>query len=279
VAVGQAALETEAMSDHADASMKPTNSLERVLAVLEVFSEERLEWMPEELMQKFGYSRPTLYRYLKTLKDAGFLMSTRDSGVTLGPKIVEMDYLARRSDVLVLHGLPYLKELTGAYSCTAMLLRWYGNKILCVASESSTKNPVSSYPRGRPMPLGRGAIARSIMAFLPRPRLLPLIERNLDDLRSVGLGDSTQDVLKSLKKVRKAGFSVAYGEVTPGAVGIAAPILDDRRYPIASICVTIAGNLVTGAEIDEVSARVGRMALQIATEETSARRDSFSNLT
>jgi DNA-binding IclR family transcriptional regulator len=259
--------------------MKPTNSLERVLAVLEVFSEERLEWMPEELMQKFGYSRPTLYRYLKTLKDAGFLMSTRDSGVTLGPKIVEMDYLARRSDVLVLHGLPYLKELTGAYSCTAMLLRWYGNKILCVASESSTKNPVSSYPRGRPMPLGRGAIARSIMAFLPRPRLLPLIERNLDDLRSVGLGDSTQDVLKSLKKVRKAGFSVAYGEVTPGAVGIAAPILDDRRYPIASICVTIAGNLVTGAEIDEVSARVGRMALQIATEETSARRDSFSNLT
>jgi len=279
VAVGQAALETEAMSDHADASMKPTNSLERVLAVLEVFSEERLEWMPEELMQKFGYSRPTLYRYLKTLKDAGFLMSTRDSGVTLGPKIVEMDYLARRSDVLVLHGLPYLKELTGAYSCTAMLLRWYGNKILCVASESSTKNPVSSYPRGRPMPLGRGAIARSIMAFLPRPRLLPLIERNLDDLRSVGLGDSTQDVLKSLKKVRKAGFSVAYGELTPGAVGIAAPILDDRRYPIASICVTIAGNLVTGAEIDEVSARVGRMALQIATEETSARRDSFSNLT
>ena len=279
MAVGQAALETEAMSDHADASMKPTNSLERVLAVLEVFSEERLEWMPEELMQKFGYSRPTLYRYLKTLKDAGFLMSTRDSGVTLGPKIVELDYLARRSDVLVLHGLPYLKELTGAYSCTAMLLRWYGNKILCVASESSTKNPVSSYPRGRPMPLGRGAIARSIMAFLPRPRLLPLIERNLDDLRSVGLGDSTQDVLKSLKKVRKAGFSVAYGEVTPGAVGIAAPILDDRRYPIASICVTIAGNLVTGAEIDEVSARVGRMALQIATEETSARRDSFSNLT
>jgi DNA-binding IclR family transcriptional regulator len=273
VAVGQAALETEVTSDHADASMKPTNSLERVLAVLEVFSEERLEWMPEELMQELGYSRPTLYRYLKTLKDAGFLMSTRNSGVTLGPKIVEMDYLARRSDVLVLHGLPYLKELTGAYSCTAMLLRWYGNKILCVASESSTKNPVSSYPRGRPMPLGRGAIARSIMAFLPRPRLLPLIERNLDDLRSVGLGDSTQDVLKSLKKVRKAGFSVAYGEVTPGAVGIAAPILDDRRYPIASICVTIAGNLVTGAEIDEISARVGRVALQIAAEQTSARRD------
>jgi hypothetical protein len=34
--------------------MKPTNSLERVLAVLEVFSEERLEWMPEDLMRELG---------------------------------------------------------------------------------------------------------------------------------------------------------------------------------------------------------------------------------
>jgi hypothetical protein len=49
------------------------NSLERVLAVLEVFTEDRLEWTPEELMQELGYSRPTLYRYLKTLKEAGLL--------------------------------------------------------------------------------------------------------------------------------------------------------------------------------------------------------------
>ena len=108
--------------------MKPKNSLERVLAVLEVFSEERLEWTPEDLMRDLGYSRPTLYRYLKILKDAGFLMSTRNSGVTLGPKVVEMDYLTRRSDPLVLLGVPYLKQLTADYSCTAMVLRWYGNK-------------------------------------------------------------------------------------------------------------------------------------------------------
>jgi DNA-binding IclR family transcriptional regulator len=116
------------------------------------------------------------------------------------------------------------------------------------------------------MPLGRGAIARSIMAFLPRPRLVPLVERNLADLRSVGLGDTAEDVLKSLKKVRKAGFSVAYGEVTPGAVGIAAPIFDDRQYPIASVCITISGSLVTGALIDQIGAEVRRVALQISAD-------------
>ena len=264
---------------HAACDMKPTNSLERVLAVLEVFSEQRLEWMPEDLMQHLGYSRPTLYRYLKVLKDAGFLMSTRNSGVTLGPKVVEMDYLARRSDALMMLSQPHLTTLTSAYSCTAMLLRWYGNKILCVISESSAKNPISSYPRGRPMPLGRGAIARSIMAHLPRPRLLPLVERNLADLRAVGLGASVEDVLQSLKKVRKAGYAVAYGEVTPGAVGIAAPILDDRRAPIASICVTIAGNLVTGSLIDRIGADVKKVAADISACQATVPAITSDNLT
>jgi DNA-binding IclR family transcriptional regulator len=100
---------------------------------------------------------------------------------------------------------------------------------------------------------------------------LPLVERNLADLRSVGLGDTAEDVLKSLKKVRKAGFSVAYGEVTPGAVGIAAPIFDDRHYPIASVCVTIAGNLVTGAQIDQIGAEVRRVAAQISADQANGK--------
>ena len=250
--------------------MKPGNSLERVLAVLDVFSEGRLEWTPEDLMAHLGYSRPTLYRYLKILKDAGLLMSSRNTGVTLGPKVVEMDYLARRSDPLVLAGQPHLKALTARYVCNAMILRWYGNKILCVVSDSSATNLVSSYPRGRPMALGRGAIARSIMAHLPRARLVPLIEQNIDDLRSVGLGASVEEVRHSMRKVRKAGYAVAFGEVTAGAIGIAAPVLDARGGPIASVCVTISGTLVDGAEIDRIATEVKRVADAISAEQAKA---------
>lgn len=240
------------------------NSLERVLAVLEVFSEDRLEWTPEELMEELGYSRPTLYRYLKTLKEAGLLTSMPNAGFTLGPKVVEMDYLLRKSDRLILNGSRHLKGLTSRYSCTALLVRWYGNKLLCVDSETSTRNPLSSYPRGRPMPLSRGAIARSIMAFLPRRHLLPLIEKMLPDLRSLGLGESVEDVLDQLKKVRKSGVSVAYGEVTPGVVGIAAPVFDAGQAPLASVCVTIAGNLVDGATIEQISADVKATARELS---------------
>lgn len=244
-------------------SERAGNSLERVLSVLQVFTEERLEWTPEELMEELGYSRPTLYRYLKTLKDAGLLVSMPNAGFTLGPKVVEMDYLMRKSDPVIIGGHAHLENLVSRYSCTALLVRWYGNRLLCVDSISSTKNPISSYPRGRPMPLGRGAISRSIIAFLPRRRLAPIVERSLDEFRAVGLGESVEDVMEALRRIRKAGCAVAFGEVTPGVVGIAAPIFDGGQSPVASICVTIKGSLVDGTAIDDISRCVRRSAGEI----------------
>jgi len=252
---------------------KKGNSLERVLAVLEVFTEDRLEWTPEQLMEELGYSRPTLYRYLKTLKEAGLLSSMPNAGFTLGPKVVEMDYLLRQSDPLILKGERHLTELTEAFSCTALLVRWYGNRILCVDSRCSTENPLSSYPRGRPMPMGRGAIARSIIAFLPRRHILPRIEASLEDLRSVGLGTTLEEIHDSLKKARRAGYAVARGEVTPGVVGVAAPVFDAGQSPIASLCVTIAGALVDDKDIETIGVRV-RAAAAALSEELSAGRQS-----
>ncbi|WP_159585444.1 IclR family transcriptional regulator [Chelativorans xinjiangense] len=240
------------------------NSLKRGLAILEVFSEDRLEWTPEELMEKLGYSRPTLYRYLKTLREAGLLSSSANAGFTLGPKVVEMDFLLRKSDALILNGQKHLKNLTERYACTALLVRRYGDRILCVASERSVANPRSSYPRGRPMPLGRGAIARSLMAFLPRRQLVPMIERHMEDLRSIGLGNTVEEVHESLRRVKRAGYAVAFGEVTPGVVGIAAPVYDAGRSPVASVCVTIAGHLVNGNDIDEISAHVRQAGREIS---------------
>lgn len=250
---------------------KAINSLERLQAVLEVFSEDRLEWTPEELMETLGYSRPTLYRYLKILKSAGLLTSMPNAGFTLGPKIVELDYLLRKSDALILNGTSHLENLISRYNCTALLVRWYGEKILCVGSRSSMKNPISSYPRGRPMPLTRGAIGRSIMAFLPRRHLVPLVERAMVDMRAIGLGNTTEEVLESLKRVRKAGFAVAYGEVTPGVVGVAAPVFDAGRSPIASVCVTISGSLVNGTTIDEIGQQVRQAGSEISAALASHR--------
>ena len=253
--------------------MTARNSLERVIALLDLFSEDRLEWTPEQMMAELGYSRPTLYRYLKTLKEAGFLMPTPSGGYTLGPRVIEMDFLMSRSDALLLKGQPKLDALAGRYPCNALLARWYGSRLLCVASACSASDIQTSYPRGRPMPLARGAISRAIMAFLPRRRLLPAVETNLADLRDIGLGQTTGDILKALRGVRRAGYAIARGEVTPGVVGVAAPVFGGSTTPIAALCITMSRETASRHRIADLGEGIADAARDIS--EALARQHAF----
>ena len=44
----------------------------------------------------------------------------------------------------------------------------------------------------------------------------------MDGLREVGLGEDLDAVLNVFREVRRAGYAVAHGEVTPGVIGVAA---------------------------------------------------------
>jgi len=215
-----------------------------MLAVLDLFNENRLEWTSEEMMVELGYSRPTLYRYLKTLRENGMLANINNAGFTLGPKIVEMDFLLRRSDPLVLEAKAELAGLTAQYPCTSYISRWYRTKVLCVESASTTGAPEVFYPRGRLIPLGRGSTSRAILAFLPNRQAKPLVVSCLEDFRSVGFGDSVEDVLFRLREVRKAGVAIAEGEITSDVIGFASPVFDAGRTPVASLSITIGDEWV-----------------------------------
>ena len=69
-----------------------------------------------------------------------------------------------------------------------------------------------------------------------------------------------------MNRVKKAGYAVAHGEVTPGALGIAAPVFDASNSPIASCGVVIAGTFVTGAQIDEIGQTVRQVASDVGAD-------------
>ncbi len=231
-----------------------SSSGERILAILDLFSEAHPEWTPEAMMDRLGYSRPTLYRYLKTLRDAGFLVSLPQAGWTLGPRVTELDFLVQRADPLIRAGACELRALAARFPCSAFLVRWYGTRLLCVASEVSAPRPRSSYPRGRPMPLGRGAISRAIVAHLPR--------RERDAL--LALPEFAGSDANLLRQIRRDGTATARGEVTPGVVGVAAPILAADRAPIAALCLTSDENDVDAPTLAQIRDAVRDSAARIS---------------
>lgn len=84
------------------------------------------------------------------------------------------------------------------------------------------------------------------------------------ELRSVGLGSDGDEIAERLRRVHRDGYAVAHGEVTPGVVGIAAPVFDAARTPIASLCMTLAGNRVSTARIQTLSEEMRSRAARIS---------------
>ncbi len=54
------------------------NSPERMLAILDLFDGRTMEWSGDAMAAHLGYSRSTLYRYLKALVEAACSLRFRD---------------------------------------------------------------------------------------------------------------------------------------------------------------------------------------------------------
>ena len=218
--------------------MSETNSLERMLGILNLFDEAHPEWTPEELQARLGYSRPTLYRYLKTLKESGLIVSVREAAYTLGPKVVEMDFLLRKADPLVVEGEPLLTELASKYPGTAFLSRWYRDRVLCVVSVRTSDEAVSSYPRGRPMPVGRGATSHAILAFLPEAEQEELLGNWAGHAGAFAASHTRELVRANLAQTRLSGYSVNPGLVLEGSWGMGAAVFDAAGRPAWALSLT-----------------------------------------
>jgi DNA-binding IclR family transcriptional regulator len=241
------------------------NSLERMIGILDLFETETKRWTFDAMHQRLGYTRSTLYRYLKVLSDAELLTSLPEAGYTLGPRIIELDYGIRTHDPLIQAARPVMSELVQEIPGVALLCRRYRDKVLCVHQERGSSAIQSTYERGKPQPLVRGAASRVILAHLPPAALARLVERQPREFADAGLGRTVARVRDGLKDIRQAGWDHTTGDVTPGVRGIAAPIFDNRRNVLGSLSITMAEKGMDARRLRAVADRVMFCARVVTT--------------
>ncbi len=241
-------------------------SHERLLKVLDLIEDSDAPLTSEDLLRRLGFTRSTLYRYLKLLSDAGLVTSFPNAGYALGPRVAELDYRMRMSDPLIAASRPVMAELVSSVEGIALLCRRYRDRVLCVHQESRGAAFSSTYERGRALPLTRGAASRIILAYLPARTLQRLYKDKPRDF--AGLGSTLAKVKASLKDIRQRGWDITESQVTRGVTGVAAPILDERGEPLGSLSLTIGRTRLPAAEVGAIAERV-RFCAGIVTKALS----------
>jgi DNA-binding IclR family transcriptional regulator len=220
--------------------------LERFMAVLRLFDEDRPAWTVQAIADTLGAPASTVYRSVRALVAAGFLAPAGEAHYRLGTAFLEFDRLIRLTDPLMIEGEAILSSLVGRaeMACVGLVASLYGDTVMCVADAAAGDPPFrSSYERGRPMPLLRGATSKVILADLPARRLKQLIGR-APDLA----GDDARDTFrKSLAFVRRQGYCVGRGEIDPGLAGLAVPIREPESQTVASLSLVVREHDLTPA--------------------------------
>ena len=214
------------------------SSLTKLLSILDYFGRDRAVLSAEEIISNLGCSRPQGYRYIRELCAAGLL--TRFSGAySLGPRIIELDFTIRSGDPLLECGESLIRELRDRVGSDVLLANVFGDRIVAIHHERCDGSNFVGFGRGRPMPLFAGAGSKIILASLPAARQKRLFEQYASAVETSGLGRSWEEFRTELRKIRRAGYALSFGELDVANVGIAAPVFHEAGVPPAALIVVM----------------------------------------
>ncbi len=230
-----------------DLVIKPADHLvvlERGLSVIECFDgHEALS--VSDVAARTGLSRAASRRCLLTLTVLGYATFDRPL-FRLAPRILRLGfaYLSKADLPQLLQ--PALEQLSRALgeSCSASVLD--GTDVLYIARVATVRIISVDLRVGSRLPAYCNAMGRVLLAARSEAEVKALLRRSALVKRTPRTLVTVSALSAAVDQVRRQGYSIVEGELEPGLVTIAVPILDAVGAVIAAINV--------GAHVDRTTA-------------------------
>jgi len=177
---------------------------------------DRGEIRADELSTLLETPLSTVYRYLRTLAEFGFVERI-EGGYRLGPRLHLTGGATVSSEELIRHADPVLRMLVAEAGETALISRRVGLAAVCLHEVQSTHALRVSCEPGTSTPLVAGAFAKVLLAYAPAE----IQEEVLAEAANAA------SLRRDLETVLVEGAARSEGELFSGTVTIAVPILRD----------------------------------------------------
>ena len=182
---------------------------------------DRGEIRADELSTLLEMPISTVYRYLRTLAEFGFI--DRHGGqFRLGPKLHIGTGANVSTEQLIRHADAPLRMLVHETGETAIVVRRVGLSSICLHQIESDEALRVTLEPGSMSPLYAGAPGRVLLAFAPSEVLDEVLAQDL--LRITERTPTEPDLRASLGRIVMTGMAVSEGELIDGSVSIAVPV-------------------------------------------------------
>jgi DNA-binding IclR family transcriptional regulator len=212
----------------------------QALSVLRLLARHTEPVPASAIARDLGLPRSSIYHLLAVLRDQGFVVHLpEERRYGLGVAAFELGSAYTRQAPLQRMARQSLARLVDATSHNAHLAVLHGRDVLYVIEERAPGRPPLVTDVGVRLPSQLTASGLAMLASLPPQQVRALFPSRDAFVQRHGLGPTTLPGLRAiLSRVRRDGFAMEDGTVTPDFASVAAPVLDHTGHPVAGIAVT-----------------------------------------
>jgi len=179
---------------------------------------DRGEIRADELSTLLGSPVSTVYRYLRTLSDFGFV-DRQGSAYRLGPRLIIGSGTNVTAEDLIRTSDPVLRLLAEETGETAIIVRRIGLVAMCLHEIPASEPLRVTIAPGETLPLRGGAFGSALLAFAPAE-----IQDEVFALEPPLGGSARRRLRDDLAHIVESGVAQSLGEVLPGTVALAVPV-------------------------------------------------------
>jgi len=214
-------------------------AINRAAAVLRILAVNGAHGVSlREISRLTGLPKSTAHRVLAALVDEGFAERARDSQLyRLGIEIVALSAASGADHDLRALARPALERISAKWGHTAHLFIRIGYDVICLDQTDVGGSAAAVGGKGARVPLGISAHGIAILAFLNDDEIRDAMTLNLPRLEGHAVFTMEQ-IINSIAKIRRQGYAIANLKFYPRIYGLAVPVLDSRRRPLAAIGIT-----------------------------------------
>jgi DNA-binding IclR family transcriptional regulator len=220
-----------------------------------------------ELASSIGVHKTSVYRYLNTLRQAGYIRNDGDSRYHLGNKILELGSQLLRRMPLRETAHPSLVKLSTDTQKTVHLCVLDGHDIVYIDKvESQRTLPILSRIGSR-APACCTGVGKALLSGLPTDQVVSLLREVTLERRTPNTITDPIQLLKEIKLTAERGYAIDNGEHEEGIKCLAAPIREYGGDYVGAISLTgLKREFDDPEETKRLIAEVTRTAAEISEE-------------
>lgn len=201
------------------------------------------------IVTKLGWSKPAVYRLVRTLEAMGALRQQDGRGYVLGPALISLGQSALHATRLPEIAHPYLEQLYRQLGETVVLTVLHGDEVSYVDRIEADQVMVPRSNLGSRLPAYCTSTGHVLLAGLPDDEVRRRLAHRTFLAEGPNTISSVDQLLERLAQVRRAGYAINDEELAVGHRAVAAPLRDHTGDVAAAISVSVAAARVSLADL------------------------------